>query len=346
MNAESVIATEKADNEQWKIRLKKDRAYPQGSCVKCRKMNEDKLKGAFFGQAIGDALGLGTEFMTKAEVSKHYPDGLNDYAQIVQDYHRLRWEKGSWTDDTDMMLCIAESIVKNKGVDLPDMAQNFKQWFLQHPMGIGRHTYKVLCLGDYVEKPQQAAELVWNMSGKKSASNGAVMRTSVVGLLKEDVEKHAADICRLTHADPQCVGSSVIVSLVIHSLVYRDELLPLEELIEIGKRYDERIESFLEMVQADDLNCLELDKEEDRGYTLKTMVAGLWCVYHARSFEEGLLVIVNEGGDADTNGAVAGSLLGAKYGYEAIPSKYVAGLNGKEILWQLIRNIKDRDCFG
>ena len=201
MNAESVIATEKADNEQWKIRLKKDRVYPQGACVKCRKMNEDKLKGVFFGQAIGDALGLGTEFMPQTEVRKYYPHGLNDYSQIIQDYHRSRWEKGSWTDDTDMMLCIAESIVKNKGVNLPDIAKNFKLWFMQHPMGIGRHTYKVLCLGDYTEKPQQAAELVWNMSGKKSASNGAVMRTSIVGLLKEDVEKHAADICRLTHTD-------------------------------------------------------------------------------------------------------------------------------------------------
>ena len=342
MNAESVIATEKADNEQWKIRLKKDRAYPQGSCVKCRKMNEDKLKGAFFGQAIGDALGLGTEFMTKAEVSKHYPDGLNDYAQIVQDYHRSRWEKGSWTDDTDMMLCIAESIVKNKGVDLPDMAQNFKQWFLQNPMGIGRHTYKVLCLGDYVEKPQQVAELVWNMSGKKSASNGAVMRTSVVGLLKEDVEKHAADICRLTHADPRCVGASVIISALIHSLVYEERLLPLEKLIRIGRRYDERIEPYLKLAQADTLKGLDLDDEASMGYTLKTMAAGIWCIYHATSFEEGLLAIVNEGGDADTNGAVAGSLLGAKYGYDAIPPRYIEGLKHKDVLWRIIRK---KECF-
>ena len=109
--------------------------------------NEDKLKGVFFGQAIGDALGLGTEFMTKAEIRRHYPHGLNDYSQIIQDYHRSRWEKGSWTDDTDMMLCIAESIVKNKEVNLADIAQNFKQWFLQNPMGIGRHTYKLLCTG-------------------------------------------------------------------------------------------------------------------------------------------------------------------------------------------------------
>ena len=73
--------------------MKKDRAYPQGSCVKCRKMNKDKLKGVFFGQAIGDALGLGTEVMTQTEVCKHYPHGLNDYSQIIQDYHWSRWEK-------------------------------------------------------------------------------------------------------------------------------------------------------------------------------------------------------------------------------------------------------------
>ena len=236
-----------------------------------------------------------------------------------------------------MMLCITESIVKNKGVNLPDIAKNFKQWFMQHPMGIGRHTYKVLCLGDYTEKPQQAAELVWNMSGKKSASNGAVMRTSIVGLLKEDVEKHAADICRLTHTDPRCVGASVIISVLIHFFVYEERLLPLEKLIEIGERYDERIGRFLKLAQTDALKNLDLDDETSMGYALKTMAAGIWCVYHATSFEEGLLAIVNEGGDADTNGAVAGSLLGAKYGYDAIPPRYIEGLKHKDILWRIIR---------
>ena len=58
----------------------------------------DIIKGVFYGQAIGDALGLGTEFLSKRDVSIHYPNRLTDYSQIIQDTHRRRWNIGDWSD--------------------------------------------------------------------------------------------------------------------------------------------------------------------------------------------------------------------------------------------------------
>lgn len=301
----------------------------------------DKIKGVIFGQAIGDALGLGTEFMTKKEVDRYYPNGLTCYDQIIQDNHRKRWAKGAWTDDTEMMLCIANAIIKDKDIKLSTIAQNFKEWFNGEPLGIGCNTFKVLSFKDYTDNPQKGAEIIWNLSGKKSAANGAVMRTSVIGLWKDDTERHAAQVCKLTHYDPRCVGSCAIISLLINNLVYRNQILSLKQLIEIGERYDDRIREYL--VKASQYDCLEdlvLD-DSSMGYTLKTLSAAIWCLFHCNSFEEGLLAVVNAGGDADTNAAVACSLLGARYGYSAIPQKYIEGLVRKNDLANIVDEFID-----
>ena len=120
-------------------------------------MNTDKIKdrmqGCLYGQAIGDALGLGSEFMNKDDVGKNYPDGLCKYEQIIQDAHRRRWPIGAWTDDTDMMLCILSAFEHGK-FNVHKVAQNFKDWFNGEPMDIGGHTFKVLCTRDYVEQPK------------------------------------------------------------------------------------------------------------------------------------------------------------------------------------------------
>lgn len=286
----------------------------------------NKFLGIIFGQAVGDALGLGTEFMTKQEVERNYPSGISDYSQIVQDEHRRRWQRGDWTDDTDMMLCILDSIVECGKVDYLDIARRFKEWMMNGGMGIGRHTYNVMALGDYTANPQKAAEIIWKMGKKKAAANGAVMRTSVVGLLKEDVAAHAENISKLTHFDPRCVGSCVIVSEIIHALVYEGRMLGYEEIIDIANRYDERIAPFVDTAYHDDLDALCLDDEASMGYTLKTLGAALWAYWHSESYQDGILRIVMEGGDADTNAAVAGAILGAKFGIEQIPEEWKNGL--------------------
>jgi ADP-ribosylglycohydrolase len=63
----------------------------------------DKIKGLLFGQAIGDALGLATEFMILHEVTLNYPNGIHSYSDIIQDKYRSRWKIGDWTDDTDQL---------------------------------------------------------------------------------------------------------------------------------------------------------------------------------------------------------------------------------------------------
>ena len=302
-------------------------------------MHKDKIKGVIFGQAIGDALGLGSEFMKKEEVKKHYPNGLFSYEQIIQDDHRERWPIGAWTDDTEMMLCIANAIVQDGGLNLTSIARNFKKWSDSDPFGIGGTTFKVLAFTDYVDYPQTVAEVIWNTSNKISAANGAVMRTSIIGVLKSEVEHYGAEVCKLTHFDPRCVGSCVIICLLINSLVYRNEQLTLEQIIAIGEKYDGRIKEYLEKAaQNENIDDMVLD-DSSMGYTLTTLYAAVWCLYHCDSFEKGLLAVVNAGGDADTNAAVACSLLGAKYGFASIPSQYVDGLVCKEYLDDLAEKI-------
>ena len=291
---------------------------------------KDRMTACLYGQAIGDALGLGTEFMSCQEVMKHYPTGLKNYDQIIHDSHRRRWAKGAWTDDTDMMLCVLRGF-ENGTFNPHAVAQNFKDWFNGTPTGIGSHTFKVLCTNDYVQQPELCSKLWWEVSRRKSAANGALMRTCVVGLVGDRVEEQAEAICKLTHYDSRCVGSCVIVSCIIHNLVYLDRQLSYDEISSLGNKYDGRIAEWIVMAyNSSDISLLDLDECHSMGYTLRALSAALWCYWHAESFENGLLTVVNEGGDADSNAAIASAILGAKFGSGAIPRHYIAFLHNGE----------------
>lgn len=300
-------------------------------------ITKDRIKGCIYGQAIGDALGLSTEFMSQDEVKKYYPNGLEYYSQIIQDAHRKRWQKGSWTDDTDMMICIAKAR-KNNHFDLNEIACNFKDWFNGKPLGIGRHTFNVLCMGDYTKDPIKAADITWRLYKCRSAANGGLMRTSIVATFPDVEEDEIGNICRLTHPDMRCVSSCVLYVRLMQNLIFKDIQLDISALKDIADRYDTRINDYIDLATNEDPTVLSLD-DNMMGYTLKTMSVALWCLWHCNSFKDGLLSVVNLGGDADTNAAVSCALLGAKYGFSSIPRYYADNLQDKQIIEEIYNNI-------
>lgn len=286
----------------------------------------NKVLGCLFGQAVGDALGMGAEFLDKEGVAKRYPNGLRHYDDISYSIGR-GFRPGDYTDDTEMMESIVYSVNKEGKYDLMDIAQYFRRWYEYGPKDCGLLTSRVLSNPLYRLDPLDVSRTTWEEENRNAAGNGGVMRTSVIGCFKGDIEEMAAGVCRLTHYDPRCVGSSVIVSMAILQLIYNDHTMTPDEVIQLGRKYDESIEYYVHRAKDPDIACLMLDEKGKRGYTLKAMGAALWALWHPTDFTEGLVTIVNEGGDADTNGAPAGAVLGARFGYDAIPAEYTEGLN-------------------
>jgi ADP-ribosylglycohydrolase len=299
---------------------------------------EDRFKGVLFGQAVGDALGLGSEFMSRAQVREKYPDGLTSYDQIIRDEHRRRWRRSDWTDDTEQMTLVVDSLLKNKELDVCDIASRLYHWLKQGGLGVGNTVYAVLHHPRYLTEPHAAAEDVWESTERWVAANGAVMRTAALGLWEchdeSKVISNAEDVCKITHFDPSCVASCVAVCIAIRRLLLGGEDVEalLNDVAEIAMSYDSRAQEYFELARSEDIEALNLDDEDTMGYTLRTLSAGIWASRFASSYEEGIKAIVNQGGDADTNASVAGALLGARFGYDAIPREWIAGLTWKKYM--------------
>lgn len=313
----------------------------------------DKIKGVLFGQAVGDALGFGTEFLSRSEVIFTYPHGLTEYSQIryfskinnqfeqLQDW---RWQPGDWTDDTDQMVCVLDSLLAKKQVNILDIAARLQNWAITDGFGIGGTVYKVVNHPDFLLDPHRVAEEFWQSKNQQTAANGGVMRTAILGIWEyfdiDKVRENAVNVCKITHADPRCLASCIAVCLAISQLIQgvTDVNLLVDETENQVKSFHPEIADYLQKAKADSLEELDLDEGLNANesyklsYTLKTLGAGFWALLHSENFTDGITAIIQEGGDADTNAAVAGALLGAKFGYQGIDKKWIEGLVYKQEL--------------
>ncbi|KAG0237994.1 hypothetical protein BGW41_008259 [Actinomortierella wolfii] len=194
---------------------------------------EDRMRGCLFGNAIGDAYGLATEFMSKARAQQQYGNGPIKFGDdegipFYLDTHRGKWEVNDFTDDTDQMLVILQSLEQTRDGTLHpiNLALKLQEWSkIGHPenntppRGIGFTVGSVLSHPLFTSQPFTAAYEVWDYHSRNLAPNGAVMRTSILGLEsfwdEEQVVTNALAAAKVTHADPRSIVSAMLASVLI-----------------------------------------------------------------------------------------------------------------------------------
>jgi ADP-ribosylglycohydrolase len=303
----------------------------------------DRAAGVLLGQACGDALGVPYEF---GRVPQGEPEmkggGLGPYAP------------GEWSDDTQMAICIAR--VAATGADLTSaealeaIAENFLDWYAAGATDVGIQTRGVLTATHRASGPahvrmREAAAELHERSGR-TAGNGALMRTSVVGLTdvadREATARAARAIADLTHTDPLAGDSCVIWSEAIRVAVTTGELNVLGGLDLVAANRRSQWHTWL----RDAVLRAEPARHSPNGFTVTALQAALAAVSKAvhtaegpHRFRTGLIEAVRAGNDTDTVAAIAGGLLGALHGESAIPAQWRRQVHG----WPGLRS---RDLVG
>ncbi len=212
--------------------------------------SKEKIRSTIFGAAVGDAMGLMTEFMTKEEVYNHYGKIKKvRYDDFIKDGHRSTWMRsdglGDWTDDTDQLLLIIKTLLESNGKSVDVVfANKLIEWIDKglpecgDMHGCGSGTTTSLWWGDRYSttNPHMAAlrSFIYHpFKSCKSESNGGVMRTSVIGLLPDidEVVDYTIKICSATHASPKCVAASLFVTVLVHEIVYNNKLYDIFDLV-------------------------------------------------------------------------------------------------------------------
>ena len=290
----------------------------------------DRYRGVLLASAVGDALGATLEFMDRAAIHAAHGE-LRD----IVGGGWLHVAPGEITDDTQMALCIAHSIAERGGWAPDDVAARFVAWYRSKPKDIGNTTAHALQLLANGVSWEEAGRLTHEAMRPRDASNGSVMRCAPIALYaRADPVLNAACSAassRITHANPLCVAACVALNAAIAALLDDPSGDPLVAARAATEHPDVR-------AAIDAVPGLVAETLDTSGYVLATLQAGLWAVVSHETLEGALIAVVNQGGDADTTGAVAGALAGAKWGATSIPARWLAVLRVRDEL----RDLADR----
>jgi len=267
---------------------------------------EQRALAAFLGFAIGDALGGTVEFMTKAEIAARY----GEHKKIIGGGW-LRLKPGQVTDDTELSLALGRSLVRRGGFDCRDICEEFASWLKAGPIDVGNTCRRGI--RRYITQGSLSGSF-----SEGDAGNGAAMRVLPVALatLGHPVEAEAWTLSqgRITHHHPLSDEASLTLVHMVQALLAGQDKDAIRNLADAMQRRSPAL-------------AFEPYESKCSAYVAETLQTVLHFYFSTESFAECLIATVNQGGDADTTGAIAGMLAGATYGLAAIPREWMGRLD-------------------
>lgn len=292
-------------------------------------------EGCLLGLAVGDALGAPLEAMPAGEARVAVELGLEMAGGGG-------WAPGEWTDDTAMALALAESVAEHGLLDEEDVAARYIAWANGEAKGIGATTRTALTAANGAGDARSRARALHERTGM-TAGNGTVMRAAPLALAccpSAETARAAHQDAALTHADPMAAAASAALCAAIQAIFTGDDPLDAAQAEAGGHRH---IVHALHAVRDHNEAALAaLAASPEAGTCWTTLAVGLFALGSTDSYERGVLWAVGLGGDTDTNGAVAGALLGCRDGRESIPDAWLEPLRERERIERAARALVAR----
>jgi ADP-ribosyl-[dinitrogen reductase] hydrolase len=310
-----------------------------------RGSRRDRELGALLGLAVGDALGTTYEFERIDQPP--YPALATGPAIDVVGGGPFGLAAGQVTDDTHMSVCLARSLAERGALDVDDVARRYVAW-TDHAFDIGNQTRAALDRIANGASPRDAASEVWLASGRRAAGNGSLMRTAPIGVAvaaRAGIVDAAIADSMITHADPRCVIACVAFDVAIVGAITTAAsvlvtaargadagYLALQRLDDAPFGRDDLADASraiardIDAAGRDDPDVYsdELHLHRTAGFVRVAFRLALWHAAHTPSWRDAVVDVASRGGDADTNAAIVGALLGARDGVTAIPPAWIA----------------------
>jgi ADP-ribosylglycohydrolase len=313
-----------------------------------KKSNLDNIgRDILLGVAVGDALGVPVEFELREDLQENPVIDMRSYGTYNQ-------PKGTWSDDSSLTFCLAESLID--GYDLRDIAMKMIEWkenafWTAHEevFDIGLTTSLAIeRLCEIINRGQEDLLIkLGNIDDENSNGNGSLMRILPIVMYVKDISIRKQfeiiwQVSALTHYHIRSAIACLIYIRFAENLMngmtkYESYQKMQQDIVLFFTEYpiSPEEQKLFERIIVHSIDTYSINEINSSGYVLDSLEASLWCLLKNNNYKDTVLAAVNLGNDTDTIAAIAGGLAGILYGFESIPSNWINDLQKKEEIMAL-----------